>query len=282
MNNQNELSRDNRYSTPAGREERKRKSEKVLRLLRFCMIVVGAAIILSGLCMLVMPMFRVKTVEVEFGSETHYYTEEEIIEASGIRAGKDGEDFFGIDLDAVIKKLRAEKPYLKSITVKSVFPSKVKITVTEKENIMTAESNGEIITLDRNFTVLAKRSGETERSPFLRITLPAIASASVGSRIVFQNADADTEYILSFLDELKDLGLYPYLTAVDVSQRYAMSVVLSGKCRVELGEREKLAEKLELAGKILDEKGGIGAAFAVVDVSDPAKPTYRTVEKSEL
>lgn len=112
-----------------GRRKRKNKNQKKLQLLGRVMIVVVALILVIGILLLTLPMFKVKTIEVE-GNSGKNYTDMEIIKASGIEVGDHviSVMFSGVDEEKFYGKDGCEK--IRTVEVSCSF-STVTITVTE-------------------------------------------------------------------------------------------------------------------------------------------------------
>ena len=267
-------------SAPVGRPRqggRKKPSESLLRLLRGSMLAIAALIVFVGLSLIVLPMFRVQTIEVEGCS---IYTPEEIKEASGIEVGQ---ELFAIDKHSVIENIwQFDQPkYIKEVTVVSSLSS-IRIVVTEHENVRYTQFNGGYISFDREFRVLEEAADDTAFSSFLYVTLPEGSSAAVGETICFENAELELSYVNELIDTLADRGVLSSVTALDVSRKYRVSYTMGTCCRVELGKVDDTARKLAVVDQILSLKGESSTLPSVVDVSDLQKPTYRALPATEL
>ena len=245
----------------------------MLQLLRGAMVIIGGAILLVGLLLIILPMFRVSSIQVIGAS---YYTEAEIIEASGIEVG---DEMLMLDRSTVYNNIWEKLPYVNGVNMRRVFNT-VKITVEENTNLMYTEFVGKYYVLNRDFRVLSVVEDEADVNGFLRVELPEIASLGVGSRIRFENEALDTDYILDLLESLEGGSVLSRVTSVDASKKYNVSYVMDGCCRVEVGKVGDMSLKLTLVDEILARKGGVSSA--VVNVSDLTKPTYRTLEYVEL
>ncbi len=254
---------------------RKKQNTALLRLLRATMTVVGGMIVLAGLLLLILPMLRVKTIKVEGSTQ---YTDEQIIEASGIRIG---DELFAIGTKDEIRKRIWEwdtKYYIDGIDVRRGLSS-VTIIVTPPENLMYTEFNGKYYLIDRDFQVLHESANEADFAGLPEVELPAIASLAVGGKLIFENSEADLSYIADLLDSLETEGVLCNVTLLNVSSRFHLSYETKSRCRVELGKAGELSSKLDLVAAILEKRG---ENDATVDVSNVQKPTYRRADSSEL
>ncbi len=261
--------------TPAA--VRKRPPKKLMRTLRLSMLVLSFAILLLTALLVILPMFRVQKVEVEGNS---YYQYEEILKASGITLGED--ESLALDGEMIAKKILKACPNIKTCTVMKL-PFSVKITIVEKADVKTTAYNGGYITFDRNFLVLEEDQNGEAFSPFLSVTLPQLAGATVGKQLQFYGMTlADAAYINTLYDTLKEKELLSQVTHIDYSERFALSYVLDDRIRVELGSMDSLEKKLDKACEMLEKKqeGGtdLNEVFAVLDVSDLQKSTWREVQ----
>lgn len=254
---------------------RQKKNTAALRLLRAAMALVGGVIAVVGLLLLILPMFRVKSIKVEGNTQ---YTAEEIIEASGIKIG---DEIFAIGSKDEIRYRIWDwdtKHYIDEVGIRRGLTS-VTIIVSPPQNLMFTEFNGKYYMIDRGFRVLHESGNKADLAGLPEVELPVIGSLAVGSKLTFENADADLSYITDLLDTLETAGILEGVTALDVSSRFHLAYETETGCRVELGKAGELSSKLELVEVILDKRG---ATDAVVDVSDVQKPTYRRLDSADL
>ena len=226
---------------------------------------------MSGLLLLVLPMLHVSDIQVIGAS---FYTDEEVIAASGIEVG---DEVMQINYDDVCQSIWKELPYVNSIRIRRAFNT-VKITVEENTGLMYTEFVGKYYVINRDFRVLAAVEDESTLSGILRVELPEIARLAVGSQIRFENEALDTGYILELLDSLESRRVLSRVTSVDAAKKYNVSYVMDGCCRVELGKVGDMTLKLTLVDEILARKGSAAGEQAVVNVSDLSKPTYRAID----
>ena len=254
---------------------RRQKNTALLRLLRGMMAVVGGMIFVTGLLLLILPMFRVKSIQVE---GTTQYTDEQIIEASGIKIG---DEILAIGSKDEIRYRIWDwdtNRYIDEVGIRRGLTS-VTIIVSPPKNLMYTEFNGKYYMIDRGFRVLRESVNETDFAGLPAVELPTVQALSVGSVLTFANADADLSYVTELLDTLEQEGILERVTALDVSSKFHLSYETATGCRVELGKVSALSSKLALAREILNQRGD---GNAIVDVSNVQKPTYRRVDSPDL
>ena len=257
---------------------RKRPNKKLMQALRATMLILGGMILVLGILLAVLPIFRVQSVEIEGCA---FYQYDQILAASEIKIGAD--ESMSLDGNAIAQKILKACPYVKSCTVMTL-PFSVKITIVEKENVMTSAFGGYQFTFDRNFEVLELlQDGEDRFSPFLSVKLPAIAQVQEGKRILFADASGDRSYVHQLCDALRECEVLGNITYIDFSDRFAVSLVLSDHFWIELGKVSDVELKLRLVEETLKKKEASGVdlslEYATIDVRDPKEKTvYHSVE----
>lgn len=104
------------------RHNRRRKAGGRFRglYLFLCVLLVLGALFLA--CIV---FFRVQIIQAE---GFHRYTQEEIIQASGVAVG---DDLLFLDQYQIQRRIRSQLPYVDSVRLQRVFPDRVVITVVE-------------------------------------------------------------------------------------------------------------------------------------------------------
>ena len=258
---------------------RKRPNRKTVLGLFLGMLISGALILILGLLLLILPMFRVQKVEVE-GLEHHTY--EEILKASGIR---EGDEILALDSLEIIKRIYAECDYVEQAWIKKT-PFSIKIIIKERSDIKTVAQGENTIVFDRDFLVLQiLKNGETPQAAFLRVDLPAYGTVRVGETIPFADADADYSYINRLCDALKARDWYNDVTYADFSGRTTVAFIYRDHIRIEVGSTQDIDTKLLLAAEIMkeQEKNGVDldSVYAILDVHSVEEHSWRLRETLE-
>ena len=253
----------------------KKQNTQLLELLRGCMVILAGMIVVVGLLLIILPMFRVKTIKVEGNS---YYTAEQIIEATGIEIGQ---EMVTVSKGQMTEGIWKDCKYVDEVSIGKYFFS-VKIKVTERKNVMYTEFNGKYIALDQSFKALGESENEADFEGFLKVTLPEIASLSIGGQINFEKDEMDLSYISQLFDTLEKEGKLESVSSMDLSKKFSVSFVMENACRVKIGKVSDMSAKLRMVDEILQVKGGVFAALSEVDVSDLQKPTYRVLSSADM
>ncbi len=254
---------------------RKRPSQRLLKTMRTVMAVLGGLIVLMGLLLLILPMFRVKSIEVVGNS---YYSTEQITAGAGIAVD---DEMVTLNAKDISNRIYNSCEYVSGVKI-TRYLSKIRIAVTEYPNVTVTAHNGVYYTLNSDLKVLASYNSAEELSEcFLPIKLPAIARAEIGRTLVFSDSSVDMSYVSHLISALDEAGALAEVTSLDCSKKYNVSYVLGGSARVELGRVGDMQAKLNLVNTILARKADADAC-SVVDVSNLQKPTYRVVGANEI
>jgi len=258
------------YARPK-RVEWVRKTNRRLRLLRCGMVVLFGMILLVGALLLLLPNFKVKEIVVEGNLVTT--TEQEIIKASGIAVGT---EIIGTDWAVAIDNIQKQCPVRATLTVTA---SKVKIHVVELETAY-MKYGDYWVSMDADFKVLDISENEADFKGLLEIKLPGLTGVSLGERVQPMTG-TDLSYAKSVINFLEENEMSSRVSLLDASEKFQVSCLMDGNYRVILGKATELNAKMEIANEILQKKQGIDP-YAVIDVSDLRKTTYRPVGASEF
>lgn len=262
--------------TPIRVGRRNRPAESKLRALRTAMVALCGAILILGVLLTVLPLFRVREIIVEGNT---YYTEEQILRYAGVSKG---DEWFAIDGQAVANDVyHGGGGKFDRVTVSGEFPFVLRITVVEKQ-VMYTRHNGTYYAFDDAFTVLAASARSEDFAQFLYVELPEISAIEVGYEILFANTEMDMSYILELRESLEKNGLLAHVTKLDCEKKYGVSVELGGTLRLTLGKVSDLDEKLALAEQILSERRTESVQYVALDVSNLHKSTYRVLSEADF
>ena len=202
-----------------------------------------ATVILLGvtsavlLGLIIFGIFNLRRVTGISVSGNEHYSDEFIIELSGL---KSGDKVSGIDVGAVEQSITLGAPRIKSVSVDIGLFGGVSIRVIpEVPKYYMALSTGEFFLISENFRIIdsSMTSAEYEGLGIMRISLPRIGSAIVGDYIVYKgNTEAEREKnrkrANDFLEKVYTL-CGDYVTAVSFEDVYSgVYVVLGGKYKI--------------------------------------------------
>jgi hypothetical protein len=252
----------------------KKADKKLLRALQIAIATVCASIFVLTMLLMILPLFRVQSIQVEGNG---FYSVKTIMELSGIH---EGDELLAVDAQKAADAIYATG-YFSSVSVSGKFPGIVCINVTEKSNLMYTEYNGQYLSLDGSFCVLEISDTSEAFAGLFCVELPQFAAPVVGSKLCFYN-DVNMDYVNLLADSLQENGLIDYVTVADCSQKYNVSFVLNNTLRMEVGKVADMNAKLRLAERILQEKAADGSNYVTLDVSNLQKSTYRVLSADEF
>ena len=243
------------------RRSRSRKSlGKLGRLLLFFIL---AAVFLT---LAMAAMFRVREINVVGNTR---YSSQQVIVVSGI---EDGDSLFSNpDLSVLHDRL----PYIKLARISRTLPYTMTITVVEDTAGYYCELYGEYFALSDDLRVLGRADSDAEflSDGYVRLELPEIDSAVVGSRIVFAS-DADDKYVTQYVSAMQESTLRARVTAFDLRDKFDLKLICDRIYLVELGDGEDLATKLATTLAVLSETEAFPAnTKAQIDMTNPASPS---------
>ncbi len=256
-------------------KRRHRPAKQLLALLRSTMLVLGGLIVVMGMLLIILPMFRVRSIEV---LGTQYYQAEDIITGAGLA---EGDEILSVNAKEVSQRIYENCKFVSGVKIKRGF-SKISITISEYENMVYTEYEGRYYVLNKDLKVLGAYDTTEKLCGIMPIQLPEIASLTVGKTASFVKGDVSMDYIKELLTALESTGTLARVSSLDCSKKYGVSYVLAENTRIELGKVSEMDAKLALAEEIMTLKVGATEACAIINVSDIQKPTYRAVAASEL
>ena len=216
--------------------------------------------------------FNTKEIVVEGSS---YYEDYLITESSGITLE---ENLFAINSGAVEEAIVMNYPYVKSVTVKRVLPTTVRLIVEEETPAYYFELCGEYFVLSESLRVLEHTENLEDllaRAPgIIGLKTQKITYAVAGRQIVFADENYH-EYAREMLATFRNSSIADKITMVDFSDKFNIAVQYDNRFTIEIGNTDDISKKIAFAEEILgnfDEtySGTINVendpAFAIIDV----------------
>lgn len=207
--------------------------------LSFLLIVAALAFGLSV-------FFRVNNITVTGAGR---YTEEEIIEASGIQQG---DNLFFINRGAAVARINARLPYVENATVIRSLPNRLEIRITESDAIAVVPSEEGLWIIDRNCKLL-NPIASAELDGLIRVEGLTAIAPEVGE--IVSPGEANTPkvtYLSAILREFSELGLREDVTGIDITNVANPSFDYLGRFTVRLGANENLDYKFSVLLSAVD------------------------------
>lgn len=256
-------------------------------------LVVG--IVLSINLLFKVTDFRVENADRTTPAKTGIYTEQQLIDATGIQVG---DNLYGFSTKEKSDQLLAQMPYLDVAVVTRQAPGTVIIRVQPAVERFKMEYSGSWLVLSEQLKVLRVEPAEPDNLVQLDALLPEGAATTPGSFLTLdapseptalatampsgtatpENADeADTaqetpnEVLNELLGELDQYGLLDGTTVLTMQNMTELSFLYQGRVSVQLGTANNLDYKIRFAAYIILDTSGDGLASSdrgTLDVSD--------------
>lgn len=230
-----------------------RKRSSIDGLLTFLIVIVAVIFVMSV-------FFRVSDIRVE-GNE--HYTDEDIINASGI---EEGDNLFFFDKFAAVSRAYTKLPYLEVVTVDRQLPNRVTINVEECRALAYIAVGDEEWTIDHSCKVLGK-ANEDELAGLIPIYGIDPGTLMIGERLETKDGDtALVDALAEILYQIERRGMAADSRWLDFSNPYAILFVYTEKYNVVLGGETNIERKFAMLESVLSQlkSGDIGT----IDLSD--------------
>lgn len=236
-----------------GEQRAPRRRSSVNDLLMFLIVIVAVIFVMSI-------FFRVSDIRVE-GNE--HYTDEEIINASGI---EDGDNLFFFDKFAAVSRAYTKLPYLEVVTVDRQLPNRVTINVEECKALAYISVGDEEWTIDHSCKILGK-ANEEELGGLIPIYGIDPGTLMIGERLETRDKDeALVDSLAEILYQIEARGMASGSRRLDFSNPYAIRYVYTEKYTVILGGGSNIERKFSMLQSVIGQlkEGDIGT----IDLSD--------------
>lgn len=238
------------------KDTRKKKFKKVLRLLEF--LFVAALFVTTIVYAALSPFFNIEKIVVK---ESDHYTDRELVEASGIREGRNGfrllfldkGGFFFLRIGYAEKAIMEKCPYIRTVKAKFVLPSTVSIEVEEREAAAVIITKGVNLLTDQEGYLLEIDPVLKERKlPVIKV--PKLETLKPGKKLEISDDMLLSAFkvfdTIEEVDKLQEDKLLPDVDYVDVSDPYNTSFSLQSRIIINLGEVKDLHYKINAAKTI--------------------------------
>jgi len=164
-------------------------------------LVLGLAFVVMVLCIIFLPAFRVKTVNIE-GNVV--LSDEEILSMTGltygdhILSGVSGNvfDLLSLNYGKTEQAIMAKNPYVESITISVKIPSTINIEIKERQKIAYIKTADGYLAIDRDGIVLELSSSADASEVRPVICGMEIDSAKLGEKLTIKNMNAFKKAII--------------------------------------------------------------------------------------
>lgn len=208
------------------RKHKRRERRQNGRLFRLY-IILSALLILGAVVAGSVVFFKAHTFEVE-GNQR--YSRETLLEASGIR---DGENLLTIPRREIEKRMEAELPYLKQVTIHLWPPERVVITVEETEPAAALESEGALWYINSSGKLLERVERNEGYPAVAGLTLLAPSEGTLLA--VSEEEELKAKGLRGLLAALEERDLLDQVQSIDLTSGSSVSMGYDNRLTVKMG-----------------------------------------------
>ena len=238
------------------KQRRRRKNKRYRRSrLTVPLRILSFLLICGAITTALIVFFKVQTVTIQ-GNER--YTEEEILEVSGIETG---ENMFLLNKFAIRDRITEELPYIQSVRFWRNLPDTIVIEVNECEPVA-AVIQGESAWLVSREGKLLEEVSAAQAEKYLQIVGCTLLMPAVSSQLALpQGTDENgvpksnitRGQLVSLLQTLEDRHMLANATKIDCSDRDKLVMDYAGRFQVEIPYDADFNKKLNALGQIIDQ-----------------------------
>jgi cell division protein FtsQ len=208
-------------------------------VLSFIIIIIAVIFAMSV-------FFKVSKITVVGNS---MYTQQQVIDASGIEAG---DNLFFINRISAGSRIIEKLPYIESASITRGLPNRVTITVSESQAIAYIQLDSDKWIIDRSGKVLGKAE-DTDAASLIRVDGITLQQPVVGEKAPTAAEDAaKMTYLADILDQIQTRGMQGYITELDMSTISNPSFDYMGRFTVKLGSDENIGYKFGMLQSAVD------------------------------
>lgn len=217
-----------------------------MRLAGSIVMLVSAAILLVViLVVFIIFGFRIRTIDVVGASS---YTDEEILSCAGI---SEGDNILSVSESSVENVLKERFPYIRSVYIEKDYPSRLVLNIVEEHTTFYFELDGEYFLFNHSLKVIDRFDSEEallDVRRAVKVKMPLVKSCIVSQYIELAEGD---EYVGEFISQLSENFPASSVSDIDLTDKYYISMVVSGSVSVVIGDCSNLPGKLEGAANLL-------------------------------
>lgn len=170
------------------------------------------------------------------GNET--YSTDYVVQLSGLQYGK---HMFTVNLDEAKEKIE-ENPYLQVDSLTYIFPSRVRIAVTERKEVAGIIGLDYNVIIDKNGYVLSM-GGSTDISDLLQVTGINMTGFQLGQRLG-DTDDFGTATLIQIIGKLEEYDLLGSIASIDLTTPLAITMIAKNGLKIQVGQPTDLDEKM--------------------------------------
>ena len=209
---------------------------KLLSVLAICVVIVVALTL----------FFRVDTITIT-GEDR--YSQSEIIEATGLRAG---DNLFLLNKYAIAEDLLKKLPYIAQVRINRILPDTLTIDVTESDAVLAVVQEGSAWLVSPEGKIVEQRAAsaadDLAKIDGCELLAPSVATpiALSTDRVIQQ------ESLLALMKALDEIGMISQVQSIHLDDLTVLSMDYAQRFRVEMPYGADYPYKLRTLQMILD------------------------------
>lgn len=260
------LSRNEKIKLHNEQRRRQKRRKQIINYAAVCLAVLALAVVLS-----LTVFFQVNEFVIKGESP---YTEEEIINACGIRMG---ENIIRCDAKSVGDKLSQALPYIGSAAVERSASGKVTITVKTVKPHWSVINGEQAVLIDKSGKVL--EVGPAEKALEATIVQGVVVAEAVPGQAVVLQEDVPFSYLDTIGKAISSASI-DKLTSLNLSDTDYMQALYDGRINIIIGSSDNLTMKLALASEVIKRENSIDPAqYGTIDLTIDDMAYFRPQEE---
>jgi hypothetical protein len=227
-------------------EKMKSRKRRKSFLMGFAVFILLAALTLAVAFVGYRFLFIISDVKVVGDGR---YTAEEICDGAGVGVG---DALFSFSSKKAEAALMAKYPYIGGLEVERNIPDRVTLTVKYEEPVYYADIYGKIYLMSDTLRLLGE-VGSEDLTSLIRLRLPGVKEAVLGSAPVFMDDDA-FERLAMTASAVRGSFLADRINTVDLRNPFKLTMVCDGKYLLEFGDYTEVDSKLRVADAVLKDE----------------------------
>jgi len=197
---------------------------------------------------------------VVMGNEN--YTSDYIVERSGLKLGT---HMLFVDLDEAEASI-AQDPYLQVDSVTYIFPSRVRIVVTERKAVAGIVGLDSTVIIDKNGYVLSMAGG-ADISDLIQVTGVTVSGFQLGQRLG-QGNDFSTATLVQIISVLEQYALTSEIKTIDLTTPLAITMTAHSGLKIHVGQATNLEAKMDVLSRLMPSFNNKGITTGTLYLSD--------------
>ena len=209
--------------------------------------VLSFVLICSAIAAALILFFKVQSFVVSGNAR---YTEQEIIESTGVEVG---DNMVLLNKYAISRQITGSLPYVENVSIRRSLPDTLVITVTECR-AAAAVQQGNVLWLVSTGGKLLEQADAVQAEQYPRITGVELLMPEAGGSMEFPAAGNATEaQVLALLTALEERDMLGELERIDCSERDELVMSYAGRFRVTMNYDDDFGKDMEALERVIAE-----------------------------